>query len=642
MSDSERTTTETATNDSKHVNKSAFSIDQILGKRETNDLKEEKRMEESELFSDNAEEKSFKFLKKRTVSETNEQNANENDEIEKEEFKEEKPTELEELHKQRKIEDELEPIEANLKYHETTKTAFSVVNSQNSPNISSSSSTTSSFSSSSSSSSSSTKSLLSSSLNSPLLTMPKDWTSSSAAINQHHISNQLLSKFSLSPNSNANLFQAAAAAASIPFAHHLSAQNEHANFPHHLPIFNHLSSGLYFPQFNASYANSALVQNGTFHHNNSNNNNHSNSSNMHPHGLLVKPKKKRSRAAFSHAQVLELERRFNYQRYLSGPERADLAAALKLTETQVKIWFQNRRYKTKRKQLSQQMTSSNSDYNDDEDYQEEIGDEDGETESETEQSDQDNESNTTLATRRTTNEQKQQLVGNKKDTIEKKDNVSSNPIEPSVFSKNFYRLLSQNSLHQQHFQQYYQNLNSSSSSHKANKHGNEEKLKQKSNNYNSKSSHEAENKEKDNKLRNGEKSSLNNLSFMNVENCSSLLPIASRTNSPKTSLDQLILANQQHHLNQLNHLNQQQQQNQQVDALNAINATFNNIAGIKSLIDNQLHSSLTPNSLLQHLDPVLLGSIGASSASSSSTLPIYNNQSYFDTLRLYKAAYGSN
>lgn len=65
-------------------------------------------------------------------------------------------------------------------------------------------------------------------------------------------------------------------------------------------------------------------------------------------------RKKRSRAAFSHAQVYELERRFSQQRYLSGPERADLAASLKLTETQVKIWFQNRRYKTKRKQLQMQ------------------------------------------------------------------------------------------------------------------------------------------------------------------------------------------------------------------------------------------------------------------------------------------------
>jgi homeobox protein Nkx-3.2 len=62
--------------------------------------------------------------------------------------------------------------------------------------------------------------------------------------------------------------------------------------------------------------------------------------------------KKRSRAAFSHAQVFELERRFRHQRYLSGPERSDLAHTLKLTETQIKIWFQNRRYKTKRRQIN--------------------------------------------------------------------------------------------------------------------------------------------------------------------------------------------------------------------------------------------------------------------------------------------------
>ena len=46
--------------------------------------------------------------------------------------------------------------------------------------------------------------------------------------------------------------------------------------------------------------------------------------------LFTRPKKKRSRAAFSHSQVLELERRFNFQRYLSGPERADLANSLKV------------------------------------------------------------------------------------------------------------------------------------------------------------------------------------------------------------------------------------------------------------------------------------------------------------------------
>ena len=66
----------------------------------------------------------------------------------------------------------------------------------------------------------------------------------------------------------------------------------------------------------------------------------------------TKQPQKRSRAAFSHTQVIELERKFSHQKYLSAPERAHLAKNLKLTETQVKIWFQNRRYKTKRKQLT--------------------------------------------------------------------------------------------------------------------------------------------------------------------------------------------------------------------------------------------------------------------------------------------------
>ena len=55
-----------------------------------------------------------------------------------------------------------------------------------------------------------------------------------------------------------------------------------------------------------------------------------------------KPKKKRTRTAFTQAQVRALENRFKIQQYLSGHERADFAHSLQLTETQIKIWFQNR------------------------------------------------------------------------------------------------------------------------------------------------------------------------------------------------------------------------------------------------------------------------------------------------------------
>ena len=49
------------------------------------------------------------------------------------------------------------------------------------------------------------------------------------------------------------------------------------------------------------------------------------------------------RTAFTHAQLQYLERKFRCQKYLSVADRADVAEALTLTETQVKTWYQNRR-----------------------------------------------------------------------------------------------------------------------------------------------------------------------------------------------------------------------------------------------------------------------------------------------------------
>ena len=44
-------------------------------------------------------------------------------------------------------------------------------------------------------------------------------------------------------------------------------------------------------------------------------------------------------------QICELEKRFHKQKYLASTERATLAKNLKMTDAQVKTWFQNRRTK---------------------------------------------------------------------------------------------------------------------------------------------------------------------------------------------------------------------------------------------------------------------------------------------------------
>lgn len=47
-------------------------------------------------------------------------------------------------------------------------------------------------------------------------------------------------------------------------------------------------------------------------------------------------------------QLCELEKRFSTQKYLGTKERSEFADKIKLTDTQVKTWFQNRRMKLKR------------------------------------------------------------------------------------------------------------------------------------------------------------------------------------------------------------------------------------------------------------------------------------------------------
>lgn len=70
------------------------------------------------------------------------------------------------------------------------------------------------------------------------------------------------------------------------------------------------------------------------------------------HLLSTRMKRKRKlRTVFTEKQLEGLETKFAEKKYLSVPDRMELAGRLELSETQVKTWFQNRRMKCKKQQV---------------------------------------------------------------------------------------------------------------------------------------------------------------------------------------------------------------------------------------------------------------------------------------------------
>ncbi|KAL5259175.1 hypothetical protein ACHWQZ_G009587 [Mnemiopsis leidyi] len=71
-------------------------------------------------------------------------------------------------------------------------------------------------------------------------------------------------------------------------------------------------------------------------------------SHFEPNNSLLRKKPRKPRTIFTARQLLELERRFENQKYLTSTERSCLAFILGLSDEQIKVWFQNRRSKWKR------------------------------------------------------------------------------------------------------------------------------------------------------------------------------------------------------------------------------------------------------------------------------------------------------